>query len=126
MRCLVHGGGKPLRVKAGDSAHIMYICLGGCSDAVIFAALAKLRPRECLATPRDGSRGTPQQKPDFDAIWDIVAGPGTPAERLILVAIAANGGELPEGAMCDILADRLRLTPRMVYRATANLRHHDR
>jgi hypothetical protein len=31
-------------------------------------------------------------------------------------------GEVPEGPMVDILADRLRLTPRMIWKATADLR----
>jgi hypothetical protein len=53
-------------------------------------------------------------------------GDGTTTERLIRIAVLALGGDLPEGAMCDVLADRLGLKPRIIYQATAEMRRKGR
>ena len=61
-----------------------------------------------------------------DASLDEAFGGGTSTERLIRCVVLALGGEIPEGPMCDVLADRLGLKPRIIYQATAELRRKGR
>jgi predicted GIY-YIG superfamily endonuclease len=89
------------------------------------AAIKAERPKHNIA-------GVFLAAPDFDpadlaenaeaaGVLDLAFGEGTTTERLIRITVLALG-EVPTGPMCDALADRLRLKPRIVYQATAGLR----
>jgi hypothetical protein len=130
MRCPVGTHGQPLRFHTGDYVHISWTDLGHCPESEIYAWLLKQGvPRGCLKRPKDWQPPAPAK--DFgtedgklaDAILNEALGDGTPTERMIRMVVAALG-EVPEGPMVDILADRLRLTPRMIWKATADLRKH--
>ena len=130
MPCPVRKHGKPLRLRAGDHAHLVYTDLGHCPDLDVFKALIRKGfPRECLKKPK-GLPDLPDPASHFgekdrklaDSILEVLFGDGTPAERLVRVAVLALDGEIPEGPMCDAFADRLRCSPRLVYKATEALR----
>lgn len=63
------------------------------------------------------------KKINSTAVLDLAFGEGTPTDRLIRIAVAAHG-EVPEGPMVDVLADRLRLSRRTIYRATEGWRRY--
>lgn len=133
MRCPVGRHGKPLRLKVGDYAHIVYADLGGCPELEVFKALIKLGlPRECLKRPKGlPALPVPDRADEGEArlaatILDIAFSDGTPAERLIRITAAVLDGEIPEGPMCEVFADRLRLSPRLVYKATEERRRRNR
>lgn len=128
MRCPVGTHGQPLRFHTGDRVHISWTDLGHCPEPDVYAWLIRQGiPRGCLKRPRDWH--PPEPAKDFgaedkrlaDLILNEALGDGTPTERMIRMAVHALG-EVPEGPMVDILADRLRLTPRMIWKATADLR----
>lgn len=128
MRCPVGAHGQPLRLHTGDLVHISWTDLGHCPEPEVYDWLLRQGiPRGCLKRPKDWHRPEPAQ--DFgtedkklaDAILNEALGDGTPTERMIRMTVLALG-EVPEGPMVDVLADRLRLTPRMIWKATANLR----
>ena len=85
-------------------------------------------PGECLKRPK-GQPAT-GRKPEFgeedgklaDAILGVAFGDGTATERLIRATVLALGGELPEGPMIDVLAANLGVKPRIIYKATEELR----
>lgn len=130
MRCPVGTHGKPLRLHVGDLVHISYTDLGHCAETEVFAWLVKHGvPGECLKRPKGQERKSQFGEADAklaDAILGEAFGDGTPAERLIRIAVLALGGENPEGAVVDVLADRLRLKPRIIYQATAEQRRRNR
>ena len=133
MRCPIGHHGAPLRFHAGDLVHITYADLGKCPQSQTHAWLVKQGiPAGCLARPKDWpeierSREFGSEDGKLaDAILGEAFGDGTTTERLIRAVVLALGGEIPEGPMCDVLADRLGITPRMVYRATAELRRKGR
>jgi hypothetical protein len=135
MRCPVGTHGKPLRLRAGDHAHIVYTDLGHCPELDIFRALVTKKgfPRECLKKPK-GLPGLPARPSHFgetdgklaDSILDVLFGEGSTAERMVRAAVLCLDGELPEGPMCDVFADKLRVSPRTIYRATEERRRRDR
>jgi hypothetical protein len=129
MTCPTGRHGAPLRLHAGDLAHITYHDLGKCPESETYAWLVKQGiPPGCLKKPRDWPAVA--RSPEFsagdaklaDAVLGEAFGDGTTTERLIRIAVLALGGDLPEGAMCDVLADRLGLKPRIIYQATAKMR----
>lgn len=134
MRCPVGRHGKPLRFHVGDHVHISYADLGGCPESDIFAWLVKQGiPRECLRRPKDWP--AVKRSPEFgtedgklaDAILDAALNSEVSvAQRLVQVTLLALDGELPEGPMCDVIADRLGLAPRTVYKATEEQRRKGR
>lgn len=128
MRCPAGRHGQPLRLHTGDLVHISYTDLGHCAEAEVYAWLIKQGvPRGCLKRPKDWT--PPERAKDLgtedgklaDAVLNEALGDGTPTERMIRMVVHALG-EVPEGPMVDILADRLRLTPRMIWKATSDLR----
>jgi hypothetical protein len=128
MRCPTGNHGAPLRLHIGDVRHITYADLGKCPESEIYAWLVKQGiPPGCLKNPKDRppvkrSRQIGAEDGKLaDAVLDEAFGEGTTTERLIRIAVLALG-DLPEGAMCEVLADRLGLKPRIVYQATAKLR----
>lgn len=133
MRCGVGRHGKPIRLRAGDYAHIVYTDLGRCPELEVFKYLIKQGlPRECLKKPKGLPDLPLKQFADekegklADSIIDVLFGDGTPAERLVRVAVLVMDGEIPEGSMCDVFADQLRLSPRLVYKATEGQRRRNR
>jgi hypothetical protein len=132
MRCPIGRHGAPLRLHAGNLAHITYADLGHCSESEVFAWLVKQGvPAGCLKRPKDQPS---MRRPQFgeadgrlaDAILDVAFGDGTPAERLIRVTVLALGGELPEGPVVDVLAANLGVKPRIIYKATEGMRRKGR
>jgi len=131
MRCPVGRHGPPLRFHAGDKVHISYADLGHCPESEIFAWLVKQGvPGECLKRPKDRPGGKPQFGSEdgklADAILDVAFGDGTSTERLIRATVLALGGEMPEGPMVDVLAANLGVKPRIIYKATEELRRKGR
>ena len=135
MRCPTGHHGAPLRLHAGTiaSVHITYADLGKCPQSETYAWLVKQGiPAGCLAKPKDWpavERPKNLSEADgklADTILSEAFGEGTTTERLIRCVVAALGGEIPEGAMCEVLADRLGLKPRIIYQATAELRRKAR
>jgi hypothetical protein len=133
MPCPVRKHGKPLRLKAGDYAHIVYTDLGHCPELDVFKVLINKKgfPRECLKRPKGlpnlpASHFGEQDGQLADSILKVLFGEGTPAERLVRVAVLALDGEMPEGPMCEVFAGQLRLSPRLVYKATEERRRRDR
>ena len=130
MRCPVGTHGKPLRFHVGDRAHISWTDLGHCPEPDVFAWLiSRGVPGECLRRPKVTGPKPQLGEADAklaDAILGEAFGDGTTTERLIRIAVLALGGEMPEGAVVDVLADRLRLKPRIIYQATAELRRKGR
>jgi hypothetical protein len=135
MRCPTGHHGAPLRLHAGTiaSVHITYADLGKCPQSETYAWLVKQGvPAGCLARPKDWP--AVERSSEFgsddgklaDAVLSEAFGEGTTTERLIRIAVLALGGEVPEGAVCDVLADRLGLKPRIIYQATAELRRKAR
>jgi hypothetical protein len=129
MRCPTGHHGAPLRLHAGDLAHITYADLGKCPESETYNWLIRQGiPAGCLKRPKD--RQAVERSPEFgsedgtlaDAILETALGDGTTTERLIRVVVLALGGEVPEGPMCEVLADRLGLKPRIIYQATAEMR----
>lgn len=129
MRCPAGQHGPPLRFHVGDRVHISYTDLGHCPESEVFAWLVKQGiPGECLKRPK-GQPAT-GRKPEFgeedgklaDAILGVAFGDGTATERLIRATVLALGGELPEGPMIDVLAANLGVKPRIIYKATEELR----
>jgi hypothetical protein len=127
MPCPVHRGGPPLRLRPGDYCHIFWTDLGRCPDAAVFPALVKLgMPSDCLKRP-NGSR-QPESRQDAGlagAMLDIAFGEGSATERLIRMALLADG-TMPEGPMVELFAERLRVSPASIYRATARARRSGR
>ena len=132
MRCPIGRHGQPLRFHTGKHVHITYTDLGHCSESEIFAWLVKQGvPGECLMRPKDKPAA---RKPQFgeadgklaDSILDAAFGDGTATERLIRVTVLTLGGELPEGPMIDVLAANLGVRPRIIYKATEELRRKGR
>jgi hypothetical protein len=133
MRCGVRRHGRPLRLHVGDHVHISYADLGQCPESEVFAWLVKQGlPRECLKKPKDWpalkrSRESGDTGGKLaDSILDVAFGRGTSADRLVRVVVLALDAEIPEGPMCDVLARNLGLSPRTVYKATAELRRRNR
>lgn len=134
MKCPAGRHGKPLRFHVGTHVHISYADLGGCPESDIFNWLVGQKvPRECLRKPKDWP--AVERSPQFgcdegklaDAILDVALDTEVSiAQRLVQVTLLALGGELPEGPMCDVIADRLGLAPRTVYKATAEQRRRNR
>jgi hypothetical protein len=135
MPCPTAHHGAPLRLHVGSlgHVHITYADLGKCPQSETHAWLVRQGiPAGCLARPKDWPPVT--RSPEFgsedgklaDAILDEAFGDGTTTERLIRCVVLALGGEIPEGPMCDVLADRLGLKPRIIYQATAELRRKGR
>lgn len=122
-KCPLHPNGKPLRVKAGDYAHIVYNCRDGAADSDVFDALVKEGiPPGCLAKPKDAGTRPKQDTIPADTIWAIVTDDeATSAERLVWIAVAIMG-EIPEKAMVEWLAVELGFKKSLVYRATGKLR----
>jgi hypothetical protein len=113
--------------------HITYADLGKCPQSETYAWLVRQGiPAGCLARPKDWpavERPKNLSEEDgklADAILGEAFGEGTTTERLIRAVVLALGGEVPEGAMCDVLADRLGLKPRIIYQATAGMRRKGR
>lgn len=133
MRCPTGTHGKPLRLHTGDLAHITWTDLGHCPEEETYRyLLSKGIPSGCLKKPKPGP-GL-KRSPEFGtedgklagAVLAEAFGSGTSTERLIRIAVLALGGECPEGPVCDVLADRLGLKPRIIYQATAELRRKSR
>lgn len=135
MRCPTGHHGQPLRLHAGTHppVHITYHDLGKCPQSETYAWLVKQGiPAGCLAKPKDWP--AVERSPEFgsndgrlaDAILGEAFGEGTTTERLIRIVVLALDGEVPEGPMCDVIADRLGLKPRIIYQATAELRRKAR
>ena len=135
MRCPTGHHGAPLRLHVGTrgQVHITYADLGKCPQSETYAWLVKQGvPAGCLAKPKDWP--TVERPAEFgsddgklaDAVLSEAFGEGTTTERLIRIAVLALGGEVPEGAVCDVLADRLGLKPRIIYQATAEMRRKAR
>jgi hypothetical protein len=135
MRCPTGHHGPPLRLHVGTHphVHITYADLGKCPQSETYAWLVRQGiPSGCLAKPKDWP--AVERSREFgsddgklaDAILGEAFGEGTTTERLIRAVVLALGGEVPEGPMCDVLADRLGVTSRMIYRATAELRREGR
>lgn len=129
MHCPTGRHGAPLRLHVGRVVHITYADLGKCPQSETHAWLVEQGvPAGCLARPKDWP--AVERSREFgsddgklaDAILAEAFGEGTTTERLIRVVVQALGGELPEGPMCDVLADRLGLKPRIIYQATAEMR----
>lgn len=135
MPCPVGHHGKPLRLQAGDRCHIFYTDLGDCPEAEVFGALVGLgMPGECLKRPK-GGKPAAAPKPKIssdedgklaDLILSLAFGEGTATERLVRIALAAADADRPDGAMVDVFAERLRVSPATMYRATAEDRRKDR
>jgi hypothetical protein len=130
MHCPVGRHGAPLRLHVGDQVHITYADLGHCRESEIFAWLeANGVPAGCLKRPKDAQpepeSGSEADGKLADAILGEAFGEGTTTERLIRIAVLALG-EMPEGAVVDVLADKLRLKPRIIYQATAEMRRKGR
>jgi hypothetical protein len=134
MPCPVGRHGKPLRLQAGANCHVFYTDLGGCPEPEVFGALVGLGvPGECLKRPKGSKPSAPQPKTSgseeeglADLILSIAFGEGTATERLIRIALAAADGDRPDGPMVDVFAERLRVSPASIYRATAEDRRKDR
>jgi hypothetical protein len=132
MRCPTGHHGQPLRLHAGSVVHITYADLGKCPESEIHKWLTGQGvPAGCLARPKDLPA---ERRPQFgtedgklaDAILDEAFGEGTATERLIRIAVLALGGEMPEGPMCEVLAANLGVRPRIIYKATEELRRRSR
>lgn len=135
MRCPTGHHGPPLRLHAGTRphVHITYADLGKCLQSETYKWLVSQGvPSGCLAKPKDwpaverSSQFGSDEGGLADAILGEAFGEGTTTERLIRIAVLALGGEVPEGSVCDVLADRLGLKPRIIYQATAELRRKGR
>ena len=133
MRCPTGHHGAPLRFHVGSLVHITYADLGKCPQSETYAWLTGQGiPAACLAKPKDWpavERPKNLSEADgklADTILSEAFGDGTTTERLIRCVVAALGGEIPEGPMCDVLADRLGLKPRIIYQATAEMRRKAR
>jgi hypothetical protein len=133
MHCPVGGHGQPLRLHIGDRVHISYTDLGHCPESLLYTWFTGQGiPAQCLKRPNDQTRL--KQPPGLgaadgklaDAVLDMLFSEGTPAERMVRAAILCLDGQLPEGPMCEVVADRLRVSRRTVYRATAEVRRRDR
>jgi len=128
MSCPIGRHGPPLRLHVGDRVHITYADLGKCPESEIYKWLiGKGIPAGCLKKPKDWPAA--ERSRQFgtedgqlaDAVLAEAFGEGTTTERLIRVVVLALG-EVPEGPMCDVLADRLGLKRRIIYQATAEMR----
>ena len=132
MRCPTGKHGAPLRLHVGKHVHITYADLGKCPQSETYRWLISQGiPAGCLAKPKDWpevKRSRQSSSEDgklADAVLDEAFGGGTTTERLIRIAVLALG-EVPEGVMCEVLADRLGLKPRIIYQATAGMRRANR
>lgn len=134
MTCPTGHHGAPLRLHVGTIAkvHITYADLGKCPQSETYKWLAGQGiPSGCLARPKDWPevKRSPRLGSDdgklADAILGEAFGEGTTTERLIRCVVAALG-EIPEGAVVDVLADQLGLKPRIIYQATAEMRRKRR
>ena len=132
MRCPTGRHGAPLRLHVGKHVHITYADLGKCPQSETYRGLISHGiPAGCLAKPKDWpeierSREFGGEDGQFaDAVLGEAFGGGTTTERLIRIAVLALG-EIPEGPMCEVLADRLGLKPRIIYQATAEMRRRKR
>lgn len=119
---------RSLSVTTGKFAHILYQCHAGCDEAAVHASLVNLGiPVGCLAKPKARDAAEPRASsggpdPLRSALLSILYGPGTPAERLALIAIETEG-RMPAGHdEVDALAARVRLSRPLVYRATSGPR----
>ena len=128
MRCPAGSHGQPLRFHTGDRVHISWTDLGHCPEPDVYAWLIKQGlPRGCLRRPKAWPELSPSRQDSSedgklaDAVLDAAFGDGTTTERMIRMTVLALG-EIPEGPMVDVLADRLGLSPRMIWKATAGLR----
>jgi hypothetical protein len=133
MRCPIGRHGPPLRLRPGDHVHISYTDLGKCPESGLYAWFIKQGvPAECLKKPKDWP--AIERSREFgdmdgklaDSIVKVAFGEGTTTERLVRAVVLALGGEIPEGPICDVLADRLGIRPRTIYKATEVLRRRNR
>lgn len=129
MPCPGRSHGKPVRLCVGKYCHIYWTDLGACPESGVFDGLVKSGiPAECLRQPKDA-----KVKPSSEAenrlagtILDIAFGGGTTTERMVAMVVAALDGELPEGPMVGVLASRLGVSERTLYRVTAEARRRTR
>jgi hypothetical protein len=129
MPCPARSHGKPVRLCVGKSCHIYWNDLGGCPESEVLAGLVKLGfPADCLWRPNGAERkaSSEQENRLASAILDIAFGGGTTTERMVAMVIAALDGEMPEGPMVGVFADRLGVSERTLYRATAEARRRNR
>ena len=129
MTCPARSHGKPVRLCVGKYCHIYWTDLGGCPDAEVFAGLVKAGfPAACLRQPKDAKvkPGTEEENRLAGSILDIAFGGGTTTERMVAMVVAALDGELPEGPMVGVFADRLGVSERTLYRVTAEARRRNR
>lgn len=121
-------GRESLSITTGRYVHIIYECHAsrtgaGCTDSAVYVALIQAGfPRGCLAKPKDSSSDPRPENTVANQVSEILAGPGTHAQRLVLIAIAVSGN-LPRGeAECAALGSKIRVSGRVVYEASAPLR----
>ena len=129
MPCPGRGHGKPVRFCVGKYVHIYWTDLGGCPDAEVFAALVKLGfPSVCLRQPKgvEAKSSSEEESRLAGAVLDVAFGEGSATERLIRIALLAADGEMPEGPMVEVFAERLRVSPASIYRATVEVRRSGR
>jgi hypothetical protein len=133
MRCPTGHHGAPLRFHVGDRVHITYADLGKCPESETYRWLTGQGiPAGCLKRPKDmpglarPGKVSSEDMALADAILDVAFGDGTTTERLIRCVVLAIDGEIPEGVTIEVLADRLRLKPRIIYQATAEMRRKGR
>ena len=128
MQCPGRSHGKPVRLCVGKYVHIYWTDLGGCPDAAVFPALVGLgMPAGCLKRP--AGRAQPESEQDAKLagdMLDIAFGEGSATERLIRMTLLAADGEMPEGPMVELFAEKLRVSPASIYRATAEIRRAGR
>jgi len=129
MPCPARSHGKPVRLCVGKHCHIYWNDLGGCPDAEVFAGLVKAGfPAACLWQSKDAKvkPSTEEENRLAGTILDIAFGGGTTTERMVAMVIAVLDGELPEGPMVGVFADRLGVSERTLYRVTAEARRRNR
>ena len=129
MPCPAGSHGKPVRLCVGKYCHVYWTDLGGCPDDEVFAGLVKCGfPAACLRQPKGlkARPGTEEANRLAGVILDLAFGGGTTTERMVAMVIAALDGELPEGPMVGVLAERLGVSERTLYRVTAETRRRNR
>jgi hypothetical protein len=130
--------GKPVRLRVGDKFHIFYTDLAKDDEQVIFDWLVKRGvPGGCLKRPVSSASVSRPASPAkegssegdgklADIILDLAFGDGSSTDRMVAMVVAALGGEFPEGPMVGVFAEKLRVSERTLYRATAEVRRRNR